>query len=33
VESLAYVDFLLEELPGVAARWRTRRDELRASWD
>lgn len=33
VESLAYVDFLLEELPGVAARWRTRRDELRAGWD
>lgn len=31
-ESLEYVEFLLDELPGLLAKWRKRRDELRARW-
>jgi DNA-binding transcriptional regulator GbsR (MarR family) len=32
-ESMAYVEFLQEELPDLLDKWRKRRDELRASWD
>lgn len=31
-ESLAYVEFIQEELPAMMARWRKRRAELRARW-
>lgn len=31
-ESLAYVEFIEEELPAMLERWLTRRDELRARW-
>ncbi|HEU5158627.1 MAG TPA: MarR family transcriptional regulator [Streptosporangiaceae bacterium] len=30
-ESLAFIEFLHEEMPGMLARWRERRDELRAA--
>jgi len=31
LETIAFYEFLLERMPAVAAEWRTRRDELRAS--
>jgi hypothetical protein len=31
-ESRAYVEFLMEELPALVAKWRKRREELRAGW-
>lgn len=32
-ESMAYVEFLQEELPDLLDKWLKRRDELRAAWD
>jgi predicted transcriptional regulator len=32
-ESMAYVEFLQEELPALLSSWRKRRDELRAEWE
>jgi DNA-binding transcriptional regulator GbsR (MarR family) len=32
-ESMAYVEFLQEELPDLLHKWLKRRDVLRASWD
>lgn len=31
-ETLAYLEFVQEEVPGLLARWQKRRDELRATW-
>jgi predicted transcriptional regulator len=31
-ESMAYVEFLQEELPALLGNWRKRRDELRSEW-